>query len=172
MPKVTVETVDHVARLARLSLTDEERALFARQLDQSLEYAESIQSLDTDAVEPMSHALTAGTSGRMLRGRASPGTASSRALPIPGTASSACLGSSADERPPRAIRLRYPAEGRRPRGVGRGSREGPPGALEGRRGQGRRVPARPRGPRAREGPRRRPGARRRAARARPRGSAG
>ena len=61
MPKVTVETVDHVARLARLSLTDEERALFARQLDQILEYAESIQSLDTDAVEPMSHALTAGT---------------------------------------------------------------------------------------------------------------
>ncbi len=60
MPKVTVETVHHVARLARLSLTGEERALFARQLDQILEYAESIQALDTSAVEPMSHALTAG----------------------------------------------------------------------------------------------------------------
>ena len=60
MPKVTVETVDHVARLVRLSLTDEERALFARQLDQILEYAESIQALDTSAVEPMSHALTTG----------------------------------------------------------------------------------------------------------------
>ena len=27
MPRVTVETVDHVARLARLSLTDEEKRL-------------------------------------------------------------------------------------------------------------------------------------------------
>jgi aspartyl-tRNA(Asn)/glutamyl-tRNA(Gln) amidotransferase subunit C len=50
--------VDHVARLARLSLTDEERETFARQLDGILAYAESIQSLDTAAVEPMSHAVT------------------------------------------------------------------------------------------------------------------
>jgi aspartyl-tRNA(Asn)/glutamyl-tRNA(Gln) amidotransferase subunit C len=59
MPKATVETVDHVARLARLSLSPAERALFARQLDQILEYAESIQALDLQDVEPMSHALTA-----------------------------------------------------------------------------------------------------------------
>jgi aspartyl-tRNA(Asn)/glutamyl-tRNA(Gln) amidotransferase subunit C len=58
MARVTVETVDHVARLARLSLSDEERETFARQLDQILAYAESIQSLDTAAVEPMSHAVT------------------------------------------------------------------------------------------------------------------
>ncbi|PYQ41996.1 MAG: Asp-tRNA(Asn)/Glu-tRNA(Gln) amidotransferase GatCAB subunit C [Acidobacteria bacterium] len=56
MPPVTVETVDHVARLARLSLTAEEREAFARQLDQVLAYAESIQALDTTGVEPMSHA--------------------------------------------------------------------------------------------------------------------
>ena len=58
MARVTVETVDHVARLARLSLTAEERETFARQLDQILAYAESIQSLDTAAVPPMSHAVT------------------------------------------------------------------------------------------------------------------
>jgi aspartyl-tRNA(Asn)/glutamyl-tRNA(Gln) amidotransferase subunit C len=58
MARVTVETVDHVARLAHLSLTDEERRTFARQLDEILTYAESIQSLDTAAVPPMSHALT------------------------------------------------------------------------------------------------------------------
>jgi aspartyl-tRNA(Asn)/glutamyl-tRNA(Gln) amidotransferase subunit C len=57
MPKATVETVDHVARLARLSLSAAERTLFARQLDQILEYAESIQALDLQGVEPMSHAL-------------------------------------------------------------------------------------------------------------------
>jgi aspartyl-tRNA(Asn)/glutamyl-tRNA(Gln) amidotransferase subunit C len=56
MPRATVETVDRVARLARLSLTDDERNTFARQLDQILAYAESIQALDTDGVEPMSHA--------------------------------------------------------------------------------------------------------------------
>jgi aspartyl-tRNA(Asn)/glutamyl-tRNA(Gln) amidotransferase subunit C len=56
MARATVETVDHVARLARLSLSDEERQTFARQLDQILAYAESIQALDTAGVEPMSHA--------------------------------------------------------------------------------------------------------------------
>jgi aspartyl-tRNA(Asn)/glutamyl-tRNA(Gln) amidotransferase subunit C len=61
MPKATVETVDHVARLARLYLTDAERQLFAKQLADILAYAESIQALDTEAVEPMSHALTAGS---------------------------------------------------------------------------------------------------------------
>jgi aspartyl-tRNA(Asn)/glutamyl-tRNA(Gln) amidotransferase subunit C len=53
--------VDHVARLAHLSLTAEERASFARQLDQVLAYAESIQALDTEGVEPMSHAAATET---------------------------------------------------------------------------------------------------------------
>lgn len=56
MPRVTVETVDHVARLARIRLTEEERATFARQLDGILAYAESIRALDLSQVEPMSHA--------------------------------------------------------------------------------------------------------------------
>ena len=56
MPKATVETVDYVARLAHLSLREEERHVFARQLDQILAYAESIQRLDTADVPPMSHA--------------------------------------------------------------------------------------------------------------------
>jgi aspartyl-tRNA(Asn)/glutamyl-tRNA(Gln) amidotransferase subunit C len=59
MARVTLETVDHVAQLAHLSLTEEERTTFTRQLDQVLEYAESIQSLDTTDVPPMSHALAA-----------------------------------------------------------------------------------------------------------------
>jgi len=54
MPRVTVETVDHVARLARLSLTDEEKSLFARQLEEILAWAESLQALDTSGVPPMS----------------------------------------------------------------------------------------------------------------------
>jgi aspartyl-tRNA(Asn)/glutamyl-tRNA(Gln) amidotransferase subunit C len=54
MSRVTVDTVDHVARLARLSLTDEERRLFARQLEEILAWAESLQALDTSSVPPMS----------------------------------------------------------------------------------------------------------------------
>jgi aspartyl-tRNA(Asn)/glutamyl-tRNA(Gln) amidotransferase subunit C len=55
MPRVTEQTVEHVARLARLSLTDEERRLFARQLEEILAWAESLQSLDTSDVPPLSH---------------------------------------------------------------------------------------------------------------------
>jgi aspartyl-tRNA(Asn)/glutamyl-tRNA(Gln) amidotransferase subunit C len=58
MARATVETVDHVARLARLALSDAERETFARQLDEILSYAESIQTLDTAGVEPMSHAAS------------------------------------------------------------------------------------------------------------------
>lgn len=56
MARVTTETVEAVARLARLELSDEERATFARQLDEILAYAETLQAIDTSAVEPMSHA--------------------------------------------------------------------------------------------------------------------
>jgi aspartyl-tRNA(Asn)/glutamyl-tRNA(Gln) amidotransferase subunit C len=58
---VGVETVDQVAALARLSLTPEERDTFARQLQQILSYAESIQALDTKDVPPMSHPHAAGS---------------------------------------------------------------------------------------------------------------
>jgi aspartyl-tRNA(Asn)/glutamyl-tRNA(Gln) amidotransferase subunit C len=60
MARATVETVLHVARLAQLSLGAEERETFARQLDQILEYAESIQALDVEGVPPMSHARATG----------------------------------------------------------------------------------------------------------------
>jgi aspartyl-tRNA(Asn)/glutamyl-tRNA(Gln) amidotransferase subunit C len=77
MARVTVETVEHVARLARLSLSEDERQTFAAQLDQILAYAESIQSLDTAAVEPMSHAVTS----EMLREDApAPGLSRERVL--------------------------------------------------------------------------------------------
>jgi len=61
MPRVTEETVDHVARLARLSLTEEERRVFARQLEEILAWAESLQALDTSGVPPMSHPREAET---------------------------------------------------------------------------------------------------------------
>lgn len=56
--RVNADTVEHIAKLASLSLSPEEKETFARQLDQILTYAESIQALDTKNVEPMSHART------------------------------------------------------------------------------------------------------------------
>ncbi|MGH2750964.1 MAG: Asp-tRNA(Asn)/Glu-tRNA(Gln) amidotransferase subunit GatC [Actinomycetota bacterium] len=50
-------TVDHVARLARLDLADEERARMAVELGHILEHAAKIQTLDLDDVEPTSHAI-------------------------------------------------------------------------------------------------------------------
>ena len=63
MPRVSALTVDHVARLARLSLTEEERLLFARQLEEILAWAESLQELDTSGVPP----FAAGTPDDVLR---------------------------------------------------------------------------------------------------------
>jgi aspartyl-tRNA(Asn)/glutamyl-tRNA(Gln) amidotransferase subunit C len=47
--------VDHVARLARLALTDEERERFRRQLGLILEHAEKVREVAADDVLPTSH---------------------------------------------------------------------------------------------------------------------
>jgi aspartyl-tRNA(Asn)/glutamyl-tRNA(Gln) amidotransferase subunit C len=49
--------VDHVARLARLDLSEDERERMLTELSQILEHAEKIQALDLDGVEPTSHAV-------------------------------------------------------------------------------------------------------------------
>ncbi|MBA2725755.1 MAG: Asp-tRNA(Asn)/Glu-tRNA(Gln) amidotransferase subunit GatC [Actinobacteria bacterium] len=49
--------VDHVARLARLDLSDAERETMRTELAGILEHAGKIQALDLDGVEPTSHAL-------------------------------------------------------------------------------------------------------------------
>lgn len=44
--------VDRIAALARLELTDDERARFATQLSAILAYADQVQQVDTAAVTP------------------------------------------------------------------------------------------------------------------------
>jgi aspartyl-tRNA(Asn)/glutamyl-tRNA(Gln) amidotransferase subunit C len=51
------KTVDHVARLARLDLSEEERTRMQGELSAILEHAEKIQELDLDGIEPTSHAI-------------------------------------------------------------------------------------------------------------------
>src|SRR2546428_481936 len=54
---ITREQVQHVARLARLSFTDEELDRFTHQLSDILAYAEQVSALATEDVPPTSHAL-------------------------------------------------------------------------------------------------------------------
>jgi aspartyl-tRNA(Asn)/glutamyl-tRNA(Gln) amidotransferase subunit C len=57
MPKVTRQDVEKIAELAHLELSEEEKDKFTAQLDEILAYAERMDSLDTEGVEPTSHAL-------------------------------------------------------------------------------------------------------------------
>ena len=57
---LTRDDVLKVARLARLSLTDDEIESFASQLGQILEYVDILQELNTETVEPMAHAVALG----------------------------------------------------------------------------------------------------------------
>ena len=54
---ISKKDVEHVAKLARLGLSDEEKSLFTEQLSKILGYAETINKLDTDKIEPTSHAI-------------------------------------------------------------------------------------------------------------------
>jgi aspartyl-tRNA(Asn)/glutamyl-tRNA(Gln) amidotransferase subunit C len=51
------ETVDHVARLARLELSDVEAEEMAVELSTILDHIEAIRELDLDGVEPTSHVI-------------------------------------------------------------------------------------------------------------------
>jgi aspartyl-tRNA(Asn)/glutamyl-tRNA(Gln) amidotransferase subunit C len=57
MAAISREQVVHVARLARLDLTEEELDRFTGQLAAVLEHAAGVASLDTAGVEPTAHPL-------------------------------------------------------------------------------------------------------------------
>ena len=54
---ITVKDVEHVAKLARLELTEAEKEKFATQLGDVLKYVEQMNEVDTSSVEPMAHAV-------------------------------------------------------------------------------------------------------------------
>ena len=49
--------VAYVARLARLTLTEDEAQIFQRQLDDVLKYAEKLRQVDVTGVDAAAHAL-------------------------------------------------------------------------------------------------------------------
>ena len=56
-PKITLAEVEHVARLARLELSEPEKERLRSQLDAILTYIDKLRQLNTDTVEPTSHAI-------------------------------------------------------------------------------------------------------------------
>lgn len=54
---ISKKEVEHVALLARLSLSEDEKEKFAKQLSQILEHAGKIAELDTKDIKPTSHVL-------------------------------------------------------------------------------------------------------------------
>ena len=57
--RITRKEVEHVAHLARLELTPEEAEQFTGQLGQILEYFDKLKELETNSIEPTSHAIPA-----------------------------------------------------------------------------------------------------------------
>jgi aspartyl-tRNA(Asn)/glutamyl-tRNA(Gln) amidotransferase subunit C len=56
---LTFEEVEHIAELARLSLTAEEKARYREQLSAILDYAARLQTLNTADIPPTSSVLPA-----------------------------------------------------------------------------------------------------------------
>ena len=54
---ITIQDVEHVAKLARLDLTEEEKVKFSKQLGDVLKYVEQMNEVDTSNVEPLSHVV-------------------------------------------------------------------------------------------------------------------
>jgi aspartyl-tRNA(Asn)/glutamyl-tRNA(Gln) amidotransferase subunit C len=55
--RITTEEVAHVARLARLRLSEEELERFTDQLGAVLDHARDVEALDTHGVPPTAHPL-------------------------------------------------------------------------------------------------------------------
>jgi aspartyl-tRNA(Asn)/glutamyl-tRNA(Gln) amidotransferase subunit C len=55
--RITRDDVAHVARLARLELSDDELDTFTEQLADVLAHAEDVEALDTEGVPPTAHPL-------------------------------------------------------------------------------------------------------------------
>jgi aspartyl-tRNA(Asn)/glutamyl-tRNA(Gln) amidotransferase subunit C len=55
MKKISIE---HLAGLARLALSDEEKSVYEGQIENILNYVEKLNELDTSDIEPTSHVIS------------------------------------------------------------------------------------------------------------------
>lgn len=55
MAKLDITKIEHIAKLSRLDLTEEEKTLYSEQLSSVLDYVEQLSEVDTENVEPLSN---------------------------------------------------------------------------------------------------------------------
>lgn len=55
--KISIETVKHVAELARLDLPEDQVGLFSSQIAKILNYVDTLNEVNTNGVRPTSHAI-------------------------------------------------------------------------------------------------------------------
>ena len=53
--KISDETIEYVGILAKLELSDEEKEQAKKDMETMLDYIDTLNELDTDGIEPMSH---------------------------------------------------------------------------------------------------------------------
>lgn len=56
--KVTKETIEHVANLARLNLSEEEKERLTVEMENIISYVDKLNELDTAGIEPTQHVLS------------------------------------------------------------------------------------------------------------------
>ncbi|NIQ10051.1 MAG: Asp-tRNA(Asn)/Glu-tRNA(Gln) amidotransferase subunit GatC [Gammaproteobacteria bacterium] len=56
--KITPQEVSHVAKLARLHMSQQEIEAMAKQLDDILTYVAKLNELDTESIVPTTHAIS------------------------------------------------------------------------------------------------------------------
>ena len=57
MSKISLENVQHIANLARLTCNEQEMESYQHQLSRILDYIEKLNQLDTEGVPPTSHVI-------------------------------------------------------------------------------------------------------------------
>ncbi|HOP99298.1 MAG TPA: Asp-tRNA(Asn)/Glu-tRNA(Gln) amidotransferase subunit GatC [Acetivibrio clariflavus] len=55
--KISKDIIEHVANLARLNLTEEEKSALASDMEQIISYVDKLNELDTSNVEPTNHVI-------------------------------------------------------------------------------------------------------------------
>lgn len=76
--KLSLAEVEHIADLARLKLSEQEKLRFAEQLSDILEYASRLDALDTNSIPPTNCVLEMEL--RLRKDVAQPGLSSDEAL--------------------------------------------------------------------------------------------
>lgn len=54
---ISIKEVEHVAKLARLALSDDEKELYARQLSDIIDFFSQLQEVDTKGILPLANPL-------------------------------------------------------------------------------------------------------------------